>query len=461
MQFIRKFTINQVFILLLIALFSIVLIFSYSNYPSSDDFGFKYVLDKCGFWGFQKYYYDNWTGRYFVMFLTSLTHPLLYKSYLGYKLVPAITFIVHYTALLVLLRKILNIKSLGEAAGITALIFIVLFASLPSIVDAFFWFPAAWYISALSFNYLFIVTLFRFYNTGSFNWYLFTAFLTIACSGLLEINFVLTAAILFAFIIDDYIRNKKINYRLLVLFIIAACCIAVSVTAPGNINRSKVIAEIANTQSSSRDLNFAILTSIKYLFKEHFFLLIKGPLPWLLLSLFFIEYDKIGKWKCNLHPLLLSLALFGIVFLHYFVFYYASGIDIGLMSRSVNGNIALSVIGMFLLTIYTIKWYNIKPIRIKYLKNVLYIIIILSFLFSPNMTSAYKNIRGRDFIAYHDEMESRIQFIQQNPQDSITVAPLKFFPKWTFYSDINNEFSNEVNQTYAYYWRLKAIRTKE
>lgn len=176
---------------------------------------------------------------------------------------------------------------------------------------------------------------------------------------------------------------------------------------------------------------------------------------------FFIEYDKLSNWKCKIHPILFLFVLFGIVLLHYFVFYYASGLDIGLMSRSINANIALSTIGMFLLTIYTIKWYNIKPIRNKYVKSILHIVVIFSFLFSPNMTSAYKNIRGRDFIAYHDEMESRIQLIHQNPQDSLIVPSLNYFPKWSFYSDINHEFSNEVNQTYAYYWGLKAIKTQK
>lgn len=46
MQIIRRFSFNTICILLLIALFSIVLVFSFSNYPSSDDFGFKYVFDK-------------------------------------------------------------------------------------------------------------------------------------------------------------------------------------------------------------------------------------------------------------------------------------------------------------------------------------------------------------------------------------------------------------------------------
>lgn len=165
-----------------------------------------------------------------------------------------------------LLKALLNLKSIWEAACSAALIFIVLFSTLPSIVDAFYWYPATWYISSLSINYLFFITLFRFYKTGGVNWYLITAFLTIACCGLLEINFVLTASLIFAFIANDYLRNKKINYWLLVLLIIAASCIVVSITAPGNINRSNVMAEIENTQRFSRDLNFAILTSLNFFF---------------------------------------------------------------------------------------------------------------------------------------------------------------------------------------------------
>jgi hypothetical protein len=459
MNILRKLNSGHVFIALLAFLFLIVSIFSYSNYPSSDDFSLKLVFDELGFWGFQKHYYNNWTGRFFGVFLTSITNPIFYKSFFFYKLVPIITFIVHYLSLIILFKNVLSIESLRNLVTLASIVFIVVFASLSSIVDAFYWYPAAWYTSSLSINYFCVASLFRFYTSGKTKWYILSAFLTFASCGLLEISFILTIAVILAFILDDFLRNNKINYRLFFLLLIALVCIVVSITAPGNLNRSNVIAEIENSRKAVRNLSFTFLTSLKYFTIDYLFSILKGPLPWLLASLFFIDHEKLPGFKCKIHPVLFLLVLFGVVYLHYFVFYYAAGVDVSLMSRSENANFAFSVTGLFIITIYTIKWYDIKPIRVKKVKYILYTIVIFIFLFSSNMKSAYKNIRGRDFIAYHDEMEARIQLINKHSQDTIIVPALKYFPKWSYYSDITDKFSAEANLSYSHYWNLKAIKT--
>ena len=457
MQKIKIFNSNNLFIATLVCLFCLVVILSYSNYPSLDDFGFKYVFDKLGFWNYQKYYYNQWTGRFAGVFTTSLIHPLFYNSYLLYKVYPALNFILYYFSIYLLLKQIFAQRSRVQLHGLTAAIFLTTFASIPSVVDAFYWYPSTGYTWALSMNFFLIYFLIKLNKNKSAILFIKCLLLTVYCSGALEFNFLLTGLVLLLFQLNTYLQSKSIDWRYMALQIIAGIGSLISITAPGNSNRANVISDI-NHSEYAQDLAFSTLNSFKYILIDYTPILLFSPLLFLLLHTVYSRQGVKHEWNIKIHPIIFMLGLFSLIFAHYFVYFYATGIASPLLDRSSNINITFSVLSLYFLVEYSIDYYKLYSLKFLTIRKVLPYLIIVSFLLSNNMFIGLKSLRARDFIAYHDEMELRLKIVKESKGDTVIVPPIDFYPKWTYYSDINDDFANESNRTFSYYWGIKAIK---
>jgi len=123
------------------------IIFSFWNFPSADDY---MIIDKRGeftFWGLQHSIYQNWTGRYFATFISSIFSysGFLYSHYyLHTILLLFLTFFAWFFFLKQVNKYVLkhNVSSTSLVL-LSLLLLIVEINVIPEPVTAFYWFSSA------------------------------------------------------------------------------------------------------------------------------------------------------------------------------------------------------------------------------------------------------------------------------------------------------------------------------
>jgi hypothetical protein len=440
--------------------FLLVAVFSYSNYPCLDDFGFVNIRELYGFFGFQSYYYNQWTGRFAGVFAHSLTHPLFYRSYLLYKVFPIIIESILILTIYLSVRKFKLNRNPYQLSFIVLGFFAVVVSSIPSVVDAFYWVPSTWYTTSIAINILQILAVSAYLQNPKIRNLFIALILSVFCTGLLELNIVITLFVLGVALLDKFLKVKAVDFKLAAVLVISIITSMISITAPGNFHRSAVIAEIQGTSNTVHDLGFTIGQSFRYFFTDFVDYFILSPFLVFAIFLFLFGSKLRINWKLNVHPALLGLGCFLVVLSQYVVFFYASGLDTAMPERTTNGHILFSFLSILFLINYTQAWYQKYPEVKTSVLSITAGLFLVSFFLSNNVSSGLKSVRARDFIAYHNEMESRLDLVRNSPNQALVVDSLQFYPKWVFYSDFSANDTTEHNMMFSKYWGIKSIRLK-
>jgi len=311
---------------------------------------------------------------------------------------------------------------------ITVLFFIALISQLPSVYEFFYWYAATTaYLISIIFFLLFLIVIFDFNYRKPYQVFII-CLLVILLNGNNEMLIPITNLILFGFLLEKIIFQKKINPKYLLINIVSWLSSLVVIFAPGNANRQTSYSEGGDLIHS---LESSVLSSGMFTLKS----LIEFPYFFLYIGLFLFIFDEIRKqgiqtYKC-IHPLLLfgiSLTLLASVI---FVPYYATGyvkINAGRIGDMIH------IVFLILLFINLLNTSIFFEKRIIYKKNEIFkktsiILFIFFFLLIPftnqNYLDLYSDFLDGNFVKYDLEIQKREEKLKVSNLDEIRLERIK------------------------------------
>ena len=172
--------------------------------------------------------------------------------------------------------------------------------------------------------------------------------------------------------------------------------------------------------------------------------------------------------KPIIHPIIIWMAIVGLFFFLYIPYYYGTGNPDSTTFPARTSNVICFYLCFALPVgiLYTIDWFSkvknqtfnisFSPLLFQGLSTVL----ILTILATGNIKMALKDLRSRDFLAYHRELNARYDLISNSQSDTLVVDSLHFFPRTIYFGDISSDPLNWKNAPYANYFGKKLIRLK-
>ena len=470
MKFFHKIF-NDHYFFILIILFGIFIItpfivISYFNYPYLDDFVNPVKYREFGFWGFNKWWYFNWGGRYFSTLILSIICVFEKHVFLVVKIIPVITLLLLIYSFFILFLQFFNQK---KAVLLSILLSFLYFVNIRSTHTCLFWVPS---VVTYLLSGIFLIFFLAFYYKTNLNqsriWkYLVLFMLTISLIGFNEsVMLIFLLFFIFIFLINVlYKRNH--NLLFLFVFIFAVICSAVFFIAPGNYVR------IANTIIDNRVLNDK-LNILLVSFKQSFALAFSNIMIWcktlylFLVSIIFI--DAIIQIKAtirqnnifNINPLL-SLLLFLLVPAMYYPSFYAINFcehrleDLSYLIFLLVWFYNLCVFYVF----FSRKWKSIKiPFNIiSYC--CMFLIVVLLIIKPNNVRTVYGDLLKGRAVEFKRQTDKRQLEISNCPYKECMVDSFNKtnIPYSIFSGDITPSPRHWVNDYYSKYFYKDSIYT--
>ena len=203
------------------------------NYPGTEDYAESIIAQQFGFWAHVKDLYLTFDGRYFAA-VQYATNPLVYKSFVGYKLLSATFFVLITLGLFLFLRTIF--RSAGEALLFAIPLTIVTIGTLPGISEFYYMVSSMVYLTPTVLFLFLIPIVQKLFQTdqGAKRLLLLSVsvLLILAISGSNEIYTGIMLLVFGLLLINGLMNVTDIEERLL-LFFTAFCGAFMVVTAPG------------------------------------------------------------------------------------------------------------------------------------------------------------------------------------------------------------------------------------
>lgn len=458
-SFFKRNSEGLLMMLLLIATLLPLFILSLYTHPAlMDDYNDTNMVFGKGFFGVQKFFYLNWTGRYFTDILLSL-NPLVFHAEWAYKFNSIVWLSLHLIAAYWLCGKLFKGIDWIARIGIVALFLFTYIMLLPDITGVF-WQTCLYVNFTPNFLTLFLFgCMVLYYQSEHKNLYfILSALLMVAIIGSYETCMIYIDMFMLLFAVVSFIKKKKLLFPF-TLLVIAIAFSVFSATAPGN----KVRAAMAtNTHQFIYSLKESLIWGGKVLLNFH----------WLLFT-FFIGLLLFGllanriNWNNTgsvfiLSPSLALLASLAIPFAGMFIYFYSSGTDPP--PRTVNSMWFYFLMGMMYFSFTTIAYIkrqypNFNPPAMA--KPGLYIVLALVFFFrAHNITQAYKDVSSGVAVLYDKERTERNIFLTTFKGDSCLVDSIQHIPKTLYFVELPEKI-NWLNTSYWDYYHKKYIGIKD
>ncbi|HNW69790.1 MAG TPA: DUF6056 family protein [Bacteroidales bacterium] len=462
-------------IILLLVLIAPFFVLSFFVYPSADDYSIFNQVSQNGYWGYQKYIYMNWSGRYAASIIGAL-NPM--RSLLIYRIIPVFLMALLFCSFLfffrTLLKKYLNTTELF----LFSLIFFTLFLNtFPSTGEGIYWFPAgAVYLLANVLSLFFIAFVFQLIQKGKFpkfvSWLaaLALAFIVI---GLNEISLLIICGFTFLMVIGSIFIHRKISFLLLSLFFLIDVFAAFVIFAPGNFCRMSLFSDSMNFSQSLVNSFISLLKILGIHFQNPPFVLLSFLVIPFIIKI--IQKNSI-RYRYLVNPFL--LAVFSLLLL--FVLFVPGFLSMGINPpMRVNALISLVFLMLWFLNLINLCNFLYRrkvtlPAFPKVLTTILLVCTVLltlsdfhkepgqQYYFRGNISRAYYDLFFKAS-GYRREMDERNIKIAEAKKEGITdleIEPLHDVPQTIFFVDIKTDTSNWMNECYAEYFGLKSIRLK-
>ena len=439
------------------------LILFFFNHPSADDWGLSQNPKISGFIAAQKNYYYFWTGKYFSNLLMSF-NPLYFGSLSGYKVLTMflmIAFIyVLFTLISSLTSKSLNLK---EKFLITSAIFFLYLYSMPSLPQSFYWLTAAVvYQLGIMMIMMFLIIYIKLNDEELSGLNIFLIFiqliLLIGIAGCSEMSMVIGILIIVLIAVSDFLKKRKISFRLILYAVVSGAASYVLISAPGNLVRGSIYPN-AHRFFPSLWISFTILS--EYLYYWIFY----SPL----LFVTFLTIPVLSKltgitekhyFRFSVNPLTAFLIYTAFLLILFFIPAWSMGGSP--VNRTVNIIYFVFLSGWFFNIIVLICYISGKNYfdfrRIPKYFYTFALAIVLLFLFKKNnIRLASADLLRGTAVRYNTELNERYENIMLNPSDSLVVPNLKNTPRSIYIVDIFNDPAAEVNRMYARFFNKKSI----
>jgi len=415
----------------------------------------------------------TWNGRYFSTIILSI-NPLVFKSFLGYKLLPLVLLSVFYSGLCFFIKNLFeNIgkKNIHIFSLFTTIVYLNL---VPSLSETIYWMSASvTYFLAWGLTFYLMAFLIKYYKTFNIKYAFFSFIFMFCIIGSNELSAFLVLIIIGLKLIFE-LYERKLNKVTIIFAVLCLFFVFVVLMAPGNAVR------ISN-YSNRHNLAFSLLNSFINLARITA-LIIKSP-PLIILLLLIILNSKIIAEALEIFKNLKSgyLVIFIIsalltAYFFYFVSSYSMGINPPLR---VHAFIALFIIITLLIIIINVSYKYLPPSSsAEYQKklNVLVTLIFFLFILSDFHKIPGENIYIKGNIAlaaydlthnaprYNAVMNERYKQIEKEKltgNKNITVPALQNIPRSIFFVDIKADSSHWVNWGCALYFEINSIKTTE
>jgi len=433
-----------------------LIIISFFNNPTADDFCYNCISRDLGFWNAQLSWYMDWTGRYTSSAILSI-RPLVSDTFLFYKLMPIGLLISLFTSIYFCSSLLfINLKK-RDIFILTFFIMILYLIQMPSISQGFYWLAGS--ITYQLSNVLAILLcsiLIKLIETNERKYLIISVFFAFLIVGSNETAMLLITFLIGTIFIYRFIQLKKINYSLLILLIFVVIFSLIVIKSPGNAIR-------ASYYPNKNQIFYAIYKSI---------LAVKSYLGiWLpfIIVFTFIFFDyfskniKINASKIfNVNPIIVFLVVFSIPFIGFFTGYWSVGRTPPF--RTINVIYFYFLIGLIYLTFvlfFKLKQSNSNFITYSnWVKYSLFIIIFIQLGQENNIRAAYSDLLSGKAYNYDFELRNRYKNIQNSTNDILYVPKLNYEPVTIFCGDITSNSKDSSNQCYDAYYKPKSIIIK-
>ena len=428
-------------------------------FPSADDYCFNVKSKELGFFNAQRFWFMNWTGRYFATMILSI-QMLVNKLWL-YRIIPILFIFGFFSSFYYVIRILLEDIKKMELLYITTACLAVILVQMPSVSQGLYWLPGS--VSYQLPNILFLVLLGVIVKEGqrtNLRNSLAIIALIAAIIGCNETSMLYTTLlsliILAIFVYRKGLRIKRFHWILLLSSIIFSCAV---IFAPGNEIRSSV-------QSGNSDFIFALKNSLKlgavHIFKWLPLLLILTP--------FLIGFIIKNNLKIFFKPstqVLYLLVFFVIIspVIGFFPGFWSLGGPPPLRTiNTIYFTFFVGYFGVVLLIVPFISPYARSLDKLLKLKYIFFLFAIVLIAKSRNVEMAYRDLISGDAVNYKMELDDRLKFLNNRSDTSRIILPaLNYKPKSIYFDDITDNFEDWRNRCYADYYGLNAvyIRTNE
>ena len=452
-------------------LFSVVplIALSFYNHPSAvDDYCFIYTVREHGWIGGMSKYYNEWTGRYFSIFLTH-SSPLIFNFFAGFKLLSFFLILGLAGSIYLLIKTILPAYSRLAHLGFTGVIMFLFLLRMPSVPEAFYWAASfANYTLPGIMTLLWIVLTIQWYRApGKQKKNIIAAtcsFLIFAVIGCSETAMLIMVVLIGSWLFYRLVVIKNLDMLMLLAMITTLFSCYLLFSSPGNTARLE-------GNPISGDIPMAALVTIKFIVK------IAGDwltgTPVLLFTLCWIL--AIASRKAPLPPFfsvpvwLVMMSYPALLFVVIFPSFYAISTELDPTPRVVNSLYFFFLMGWFYLTgimAYRLRTFISPSFSVgKFVVPALYGICALSIVLSVKSTTNFKTAY-RDWLkgkaaAYDREMKERYAILMDKNNTKPVIPPIKNRPESLFVGDIEKDPKHWWNWCMAGYFGKDSILLSE
>ncbi len=301
-----------------------LVVLSFFNHATADDYFALYNEQKYGFTGFQQFIYMHWGGRYFSNLIAAIFSTngfLVHHYYVHTLLLVALTLIASYIFVCVVSRYLINNAIvIRERIILASLLTILQFAIFPELSTALYWFSSAvtYQTSVILLMLLVATTIKMLQETNGKTISVLFAIqivLVLACNGSNEVSAIFSGVLMLILLI---LYKKKFNAHLgkiIILALIYVLSIIAVIIAPGNRERMTVL--------EGKDVNIVLsVVSAFYRVFVVYWNLFLSPLFWASMAAFSLYAiyirDRIfilRHHKTNLKTIVLFITIWSIVLL--------------------------------------------------------------------------------------------------------------------------------------------------
>lgn len=434
------------------------------THPSADDYWLTNMVIATDAWQAQWDIRQNWSGRYFSLFLASF-NPLVYNAFNGYKIIALLMLICTYGALLVLVKTFLSGGLSRQVILLISLVLLVLHVGfMPAVSQGYYWLSGSLsYQTANIFLLLLLAALGHFYQIRDtpqqVKYSLLITLLLFISIGCNETNMVLIAFLMSAFLVVDSLMYRHLNYTLLYLLVITAICCSLVYFAPGNAIRLQEYPANGNLFFAG---TYAVAVALNNILNW------LAATPLIALTLLFIPYSlklaRVRKEQKYVHPAVAILLFFLSLVVSFFVAYWSKGSHAP--PRVQNNIYLLFIIGWFLTLHHGVAYlhhqYALQLLPVP--RYVVWLIciwvgLLLFYNRQSNIRTAYGDLLSGRAARYNQEMNARYQFLQNSNCQICAIPKVRNMPATIFFEELPAD-TTWKNRYFSAYFGKKLMRLR-
>ncbi len=462
----RKHNSGSAFFWIIFSLCLIILLpfltIAFYNHPSADDYICAIPAMKWGPITTTLGWYFSWSSRFTSAFFISL-NPLVYKWLTGYQLNAWLLMAMVSSGFFFWFKAVTRFSSFTELISLAILAFIGYLATVPSIVEAFYYLSGAICYQPANF-FLLILISWWFFNIplASFSQLNFHSsfVLTIQCFLLFLIAGTNEMAMLFGLSLSGglwlyrLITDKKWHLGLTLLFFASIFSTGLVIFSPATYYRMQASSSLKRTLS-----DVMVNSAAGYL--QYVWSWLSNP-AFLLFSITFLFIPVSYRVPILRRSWLIALTVLSVL-LSAFCF-VPSFLGEGLVQGRTANALLFNFFLLYMLNVVfwkrsflTSKDPHEKEPILSTPAMLVMLATILSVLTTSNFRDVFTDIYSGDAAAFNQERMNRILQVETSANDSIWVQPVQHRPKTIFFGEIGDYPQPWYDNFYAQYHGKKYI----